>query len=116
MVSLDVLNTKHGSSLLRYYYAIVTFDSPSSAAVAHSELDGTELERSANLFDLSYVPESMEFDEEPRWEATSDQGVASGLDFVTDVRRNTFHPNEYHYASVYSITRALLIILVSLYT
>lgn len=32
-------------------------------AAAHivSELDGTELERSANTFDLSYVPEDMSF-------------------------------------------------------
>ena len=32
-----------------------------------SELNGTELERSANVFDLSYVPEDMIFDQEIRW-------------------------------------------------
>lgn len=28
------------------------------------ECDGTEFERTANVFDLSYVPEGMEFDED----------------------------------------------------
>ena len=81
-------------AITRYYYAVITFDSVSSAALAYNELDGTELERSANLFDLSFVPESMEFDDEPRWEATNDQGVTTGLDFVTDVRRITLLLNE----------------------
>lgn len=73
----------------RYYYAVVSFDSPESASVAYSELDGTELERSANLFDLSYVPENMSFEEDtPRDEAThanDSVGANAGLDFVTDV-------------------------------
>lgn len=63
----------------------MTFDSAESASVAYSELDGTELERSANLFDLSYVPEDMKFDDIPRDEATQDESVNVGLDFVTDV-------------------------------
>jgi hypothetical protein len=36
-----------------------------------SELDGTELERSANVFDLSYVPDDMTFDEEFRYDMCS---------------------------------------------
>jgi hypothetical protein len=32
-----------------------------------SELEGTELERSANVFDLSYVPDDMTFEAEPRY-------------------------------------------------
>ena len=68
-----------------YYYAIVTFDSAQTASVAYTELDGTELERSANIFDLSYVSEDMQFDDAPRDGATHDGGVA-GLDFTTDVR------------------------------
>jgi len=71
-------------SNLSYYYAIATFDSAQTASIAYSELDGTELERSANLFDLSYVPEDMQFDDAPRDEATHDEGLA-GLDFTTDV-------------------------------
>ena len=71
-----------------YYYAIATFGSAQVASVAYAELDGTELERSANIFDLSYVPEDMQFDDAPRDEATHDEGVA-GLDFTTDVGRYT---------------------------
>jgi hypothetical protein len=32
----------------------------------YEELEGAELERSANVFDLSYVPDDMTFDDEPR--------------------------------------------------
>ena len=50
----------------RYYYAIATFDSVEAASHVLSELEGTELERSANVFDLSFVPDDMTFDEEFR--------------------------------------------------
>lgn len=49
-----------------YYYAVVTCDTPETAAHIVSELDGTELERSANVFNLSFVPDEMAFDEEFR--------------------------------------------------
>lgn len=32
----------------------------------YNELEGTELERSANVFDLSFVPDEMVFNEEYR--------------------------------------------------
>jgi hypothetical protein len=32
----------------------------------YNELEGTELERSANVFDLSFVPDGMVFDKECR--------------------------------------------------
>ncbi|KAG8727689.1 pre-rRNA-processing protein esf1 [Ceratobasidium sp. 428] len=51
---------------LRYYYAIITCNSPSTASHIYNELEGTELERSANVFDLSYVPEDMGFTQEYR--------------------------------------------------
>jgi len=38
-----------------------------TAAHIYSELEGSELERSANMFDLSFVPTDMAFDDEPRW-------------------------------------------------
>ncbi|KDQ12856.1 hypothetical protein BOTBODRAFT_134036 [Botryobasidium botryosum FD-172 SS1] len=74
---------------LRYYYAIVTCDSVATAAHAYSELEGTELERSANVFDLSYVPEDMEFGDDFRDEATTDAAVFKGVDFVTDALRHS---------------------------
>ena len=36
-----------------------------------SELDGTELERTANVFDLSFVPDDMTFDEDFRYGLSS---------------------------------------------
>jgi hypothetical protein len=51
----------------RYYYAIVECDTPNTASHIFNELDGTELERSANVFDVSFVPDGMIFDQEFRW-------------------------------------------------
>ncbi|KAJ7038254.1 hypothetical protein C8F04DRAFT_1256269 [Mycena alexandri] len=80
---------------LRYYYAIVTCDSTEAAAHIYSELEGTELERSANIFDLSFVPNDMTFDQECsliliRDEATEDSSTSNkGVDFVTDALRHS---------------------------
>lgn len=49
---------------LRYYYAIATFSTVEAAQIAHDELNGTEFERTANILDLSYVPDGMEFDDD----------------------------------------------------
>ena len=57
--------TRH-SYICRYYYAIVECDTVEAASHIFNELEGTELERSANVFDLSFVPDGMTFDDEPR--------------------------------------------------
>ena len=54
------------AGLCRYYYAIVECDSVEAASHVFDELDGTELERSANVLDLSFVPNDMTFDAEFR--------------------------------------------------
>lgn len=51
----------------RYYYAIITCDTVDAAKHIYSELEGAELERSANIFDLSFVPEDMTFDDVCRY-------------------------------------------------
>ena len=53
-----------------YYYAIVTCDTVDSASHIYNELERTELERSANVFDISFVPDDMSFDNEPRYVPT----------------------------------------------
>ncbi|KAH9937012.1 uncharacterized protein B0H18DRAFT_1112899 [Fomitopsis serialis] len=81
---------KYQLERLRYYYAIVECDTVEAASHIYNELEGTELERSANVFDLSFVPEGMTFDNEPRDEATDDLSVPyKGLEFVTDALRHS---------------------------
>lgn len=103
---LSVSNDESCVSLInaRYYYAIITCDTIDAATHIYTELNGTELERSANVFDLSYVPDDMTFGSECRYsgvthskcrilmlwcvrdEATDDSNPAyKGIDFVTDV-------------------------------
>ncbi|KAI6010656.1 hypothetical protein F5J12DRAFT_820928 [Pisolithus orientalis] len=75
---------------LRYYYAIVECDSAETATHIFNELDGTELERSANVFDLSLVPDDMTFEEDPRDEATELPNVPyRAIEFATDALRHS---------------------------
>ncbi|KAI0756904.1 hypothetical protein C8Q80DRAFT_1092670 [Daedaleopsis nitida] len=81
---------KYQLERLRYYYAIVECDTVEAASHIVNELDGTELERSANVFDLSFVPDEMTFDEEFRDEAIDDLSVPyRPLEFVTDALRHS---------------------------
>ena len=51
----------------RYFYAVVECDTVEAASHLFSELEGAEFERSANVFDLSFVPDDMTFDSEFRF-------------------------------------------------
>ncbi|PWN40471.1 hypothetical protein IE81DRAFT_368259 [Ceraceosorus guamensis] len=46
---------------LRYYYAVATFSSAAVAQHVYDELDGSEMEKTANVFDCRFIPEEMEF-------------------------------------------------------
>ncbi|KAF9453871.1 hypothetical protein P691DRAFT_771161 [Macrolepiota fuliginosa MF-IS2] len=75
---------------LRYHYAIVECDTVEAASHIYNELEGTELERSANVFDLSFVPDDMTFDAEPRDEASEDVSTDyKPVDYVTDALRHS---------------------------
>ncbi|KAF9226033.1 hypothetical protein BS17DRAFT_800883 [Gyrodon lividus] len=75
---------------LRYYYAIVECDTVEAATHIYNELEGTELERSANVFDLSFVPDGMTFDDEHRDEATDlPNAPYRAVEFVTDALRHS---------------------------
>jgi len=51
-------------SKMKYYYAIVEFDSCESAEIVYKELDGLEYEGSSLELDLRFVPDDIEFSEE----------------------------------------------------
>lgn len=75
---------------LRYYYAIVECDSVETATHIFNELEGTELERSANVFDLSFVPDDMAFEGDPRDEATElPNAPYRPIEFSTDALRHS---------------------------
>ncbi|KAF7436759.1 pre-rRNA-processing protein esf1 [Pleurotus ostreatus] len=81
---------KYQLERLRYYYAIVTCDTVEASAHIYHELEGTELERSANIFDLSFVPDEMTFDDEFRDEAAENIDFNyKAVDFVTDALRHS---------------------------
>lgn len=62
---------------LKYYYAVMECNSAATAEVLYEECDGTEFELSGNVLDLRYIPDDMEFDQEPHSVAT--ELPASGL-------------------------------------
>lgn len=81
---------KYQMDRLRYYYAVVTFNSIDTCKHVYTSCDSTEYESTGNFLDLRYVPEEMEFEENDlRDEST---GVPVGykpIDFSTDALRSS---------------------------
>ncbi|TNY22543.1 Pre-rRNA-processing protein ESF1 [Rhodotorula diobovata] len=86
---------KYQLERLRYYFAIATFDSVASAKHVVEQVNGTEFERTANVFDLQYVPDDTSFDDDPVHDEATEASIAAegnaytGIDFQTDALRHS---------------------------
>ncbi|GAA5940616.1 pre-rRNA-processing protein ESF1 [Sporobolomyces koalae] len=86
---------KYQLERLRYYYAIATFNTVSAAAHVVKEINGTEFERTANVFDLQFVPDETSFEDDPIHEEATEASIAAegnsyqGIDFSTDALRHS---------------------------
>lgn len=82
----DLLNEKlraYELNKLRYYFGVAVFDSSATANHVYTNLDGTELLRTSNVFDLRFIPDSMEFKPPPRDIVTEAPTNYSRPDFLT---------------------------------
>ncbi|XP_073056466.1 pre-rRNA-processing protein esf1-like [Primulina eburnea] len=70
-------------SRLRYYFAVVIFDSSATADYLYKTCDGVEFERSGNKLDLRFIPDSTNFEHQPRDVATEAPADYEGLNFQT---------------------------------
>ncbi|XP_073299498.1 pre-rRNA-processing protein esf1-like [Primulina huaijiensis] len=68
---------------LRYYFAVVIFDSSATADYLYKTCDGVEFERSGNKLDLRFIPDSTKFEHQPRDVATEAPADYEGLNFQT---------------------------------
>ncbi|KAF3052603.1 pre-rRNA-processing protein esf1 [Didymella keratinophila] len=69
---------------LRYYYAVITCSSATVAKSIYDNLDGREYLTSANFFDLRFVPDGTEFDQDPHDECTKLADGYKPNEFTTD--------------------------------
>ncbi|KAM3162133.1 Pre-rRNA-processing protein ESF1 [Lachancea thermotolerans] len=74
---------------LRYYYAVVYCNNKQTAESIYKNCDGTEYESTANMFDLRYVPDGMDFDDEARDECDSVPKNYRPSEFSTDALQHS---------------------------
>ncbi|GBB90207.1 hypothetical protein RclHR1_01710007 [Rhizophagus clarus] len=75
---------KYQLERLRYYYAVVDCDTIETARHIYQQCDGAEFESTSNSFDLRFIPNDMEFNDEPKDECFQAPDIYEPVDFVTD--------------------------------
>ncbi|KAJ2000047.1 pre-rRNA-processing protein esf1 [Coemansia thaxteri] len=80
---------KYEIEKMRYYFAVVECDSVSTAHGIYKQCDGTEYEASANFFDLRFIPDDMEFDEQPKDESMHVPEKYEPLDFASQALQHS---------------------------
>ncbi|PIA26756.1 hypothetical protein AQUCO_08900010v1 [Aquilegia coerulea] len=70
-------------SRLRYYFAVVECDSINTADYIYKTCDGMEFEKTSNVLDLRFIPNTMQFEHPPRDVATEAPTKYEGVDFHT---------------------------------
>lgn len=74
---------------LRYYYAIVYCNNIETSSSIYQNCDGTEYESTANMFDLRYVPDEMNFEDKPKDECSQVPKNYKPLQFSTDALQHS---------------------------
>ncbi|KAF2148928.1 hypothetical protein K461DRAFT_231927, partial [Myriangium duriaei CBS 260.36] len=70
---------------LRYFYAVLTCSSATVAQAIYTELDGKEYMTTANFFDMRFIPDEVDFDEDkPRESITKLPPNYKPNEFVTE--------------------------------
>ncbi|TPX38335.1 hypothetical protein SmJEL517_g00324 [Synchytrium microbalum] len=81
---------KYQMERMRYYYAVVEADSAETAKSIYVSCDGVEYEKTANYFDLRYIPDDMDFtDREIRDEALEVPRLHRPATFTTSALQNS---------------------------
>ncbi|PYH76223.1 hypothetical protein BO82DRAFT_322341 [Aspergillus uvarum CBS 121591] len=81
---------KYQLERLRYFYAILTFSSREVAKHVYDLVDGAEYLSSANFFDLRFVPDETDFDDDrPRDECKRIPDGYQPNEFVTDALQHS---------------------------
>ncbi|XP_077861804.1 LOW QUALITY PROTEIN: ESF1 homolog [Saccoglossus kowalevskii] len=62
---------------LKYYYAVVECDSPTTANTIYEQCDRMEYESSATQLDLRFIPEDMEFEDVPTSVSSENVDIAT---------------------------------------
>ena len=74
---------------LRYYYAVIVCSDEVTAEKIYEATDGTEYLSSANFFDLRFIPDETEFEDNPRDECDAVPTGYKPVDFVTDALQHS---------------------------